>query len=137
MMAQDRAIAMLTAFCEASGEGPEARRGVIWSMRNRRDLDPSRYGSTLAAVCLKRAQYSEWDGDSVDNRNLERAATCPDSDPVMLDCGLAYDEMISGHQDPTNGATHFYAKSIPAPYWTAQATLCATLGNLLFWKDVP
>ena len=136
-MAFDRAVAALTLYCEASNQPPETRRWIMHSVFNRARIGPARYGPTVAAVCLKRAQYSEWDGDTVDNRNLERAASAPDADATMLDCLAAYDEVAGGASDPTRGATHFYADSIPAPYWTAQATSCGKSGNILFFKDVP
>ena len=135
-MAFDRELAAMTLFCEASGEAPSCRRKIAWSLFNRLRL--GRYGSTIAAVCLKRMQYSEWNADAVDNANLLRAAGMPETDKVMMDCLSAYQEaLVRQGVDPSNGATHFYAKSIPAPSWTAQATLCAQDGNLLFWRDVP
>ena len=136
-MAYDKQIAVLTTFCEASDQPPEARRAVMHAIFNRQRTGAARYGKTVAAVCLKRAQFSEWDGDAVDNRNLERAASAPESDPVMLDCAAAYDEVAGGAPDPTGGSTHFYADSIPAPYWTAQAAPCGKFGSMYFWKDVP
>lgn len=136
-MAYDKEIAALTVYCEASGEPPAARRAVMHSIFNRQRTGAVRYGATIAAVCLKRAQYSEWDGDTIDNRNLERAACAAASDPAMVDCAAAYDEVAGGAPDPTGGATHFYADSIRAPYWTTSATACGKIGRILFWKDVP
>ena len=136
-MAYDKQIAAITCYCEASNQSPLARRAVIHVMVNRVAANPARFGSTIAAVCLKRMQFSEWNGDSIDNRNLERAASVADSDAVMLDCAAAYDEVVSGATDPTGGATHFFADSIPAPSWTHQATFCGKIGDILFYKDVP
>ena len=136
-MAYDKQIAAITCFCEASNQPPEARRAVIHAMFNRKALNPAYYGPTIAAVCLKRMQFSEWNADQADNRNIERAASAPDSDPIMLDCAAAYDVVEGGACDPTNGATHFYADSIPAPQWTQNASFCGKIGSIMFWKNVP
>jgi hypothetical protein len=38
--------------------------------------------------------------------------------------------------DLTNGATYYYAISIPAPVWLPGARWCGQFGSQLFWKDV-
>lgn len=133
-MACDTAIAVLTIACEASNQPHEARQGVAAVILNR--VADGRFGKTPSAVCLRRFQFSEWNGDALDNANLERVASMADDDPVIEDCGLAWREVSAGF-DPTNGATHFFADSIRAPGWTAQATQTAKLGALLFFKNVP
>lgn len=132
-MAQDSAIAILTVACEASNQGHDARVGVAASILNR--VKDGRFGSTPAAVCLRRFQYSEWNSDAADNRNLERVASMADDDPVIVDCATAWNEAQT--QDPTEGATHFFAESIPEPWWAAQATFTVQLDALRFYKDVP
>lgn len=135
-MAFDKPIATLTVFCEASDQPHLVRQGVAASLFNRCQLNPQRYGGTVAAVCLKRMQYSEFNDDAADNANLERAALTSDENPVMVDCALAYDEASAG-ADPTGGATHFYAVSIPEPYWAKVATFTGQLGAVRFYKNVP
>ena len=137
MLDRDRPIAAMTAYCEADAQPPVVRRWIIHCMFNRMRLNPIRYGSTVAAVCLKRAQFSEWNGDVVNNRNLERAASSPGTDLILLDCAAAYDEIEGGAPDPTGGGTHFYDESIPKPYWTDKATFCGKQGTTMFWKGVP
>ena len=136
-MAFDRQIAALTIFSEASNQSPECRRAIAFSLFNRLRFSPEKYGHTIAAVCLKRMQYSEWNADAADNANLLRAASTPETDGVMMDCLSAYQQALAGGTDPSNGATHFYARSIPAPGWTANATLAAQIGDVLFWRNVP
>lgn len=135
-MACDRAIATLTIFCEASSEEHVARVGVAASFFNRMHVNPKRYGSTVASVCLHRFQYSEWNQDPADNANLLRGAATSDADPVMTDCAKAYDEAAAG-VDPTNGATHFYADGIPEPSWAKVATFTGQIGRIRFYRDVP
>lgn len=132
-MAFDREIAALTIFCEASGEPHEGKVAVAATFFNR--LKTNRFGKTVAAVCLQRYQYSEWNDDRGDNANLDRGAETPEADPVMAECLAAYDEAVRGG-DPSLGATHYYAVSIPAPAWAAQGTETVQIGRHKFFKNV-
>jgi len=139
---RDAALGLMTAYCEASSASPDERRFVIRTFFNRLALGkPARYGSTVAGVCVKRYQYSEWNADVADNANLERGAEAPEDDPVLQDCAAAYDEVAgdvaAGAPDPTGGATHYFDHSIKPPYWAAQATITLTTDNFTFLKDVP
>ncbi len=51
----------------------------------------------------------------------------------------AADLVISGAEpDITNGATHYYAMTMPkAPAWAKGATQTLRLGDHIFFKDVP
>jgi len=134
-MAFDRQIAGITIFCEASSEPHEARLGVAYTIINRSKV-PLRFGATVAAVCLRRMQFSEWNDDAVDNRNLERAALAAEDDPVMLDCLACFDEALNGNSDPTHGATHYHDDSISPPSWTDGAIRTCKLGKLIFYRGV-
>ena len=133
-MAYDAQIAALTIFCEASGEPYEGKLGVAASLFNR--LKAGRFGKTIASVCLARYQYSEWNDDKADNANLRRGASVPDNDPVLSECSRAYYEALAG-ADPTHGATHYYAVSIPAPSWAATGEFTVQLGHHKFFRNVP
>lgn len=135
-MAYDKEIVSLTAFCEASNASPFERRCVIHTMVNRLKL--KRYGLTLAEVCLKRYQFSEWNDDPANNSNLMRGARTSDNDVTLMDCEYAYNEIIgSGAFDPTKGATHYHDKSISPPLWTSLATLALTTEKFVFYSNVP
>lgn len=133
-MAFDREIAALTIFCEASGEPPEGRVAVAATLFNR--LRAKRFGPTIAAICLARYQYSEWNDDKADNANLLRAAGTPDDNPVMQECLQAFLAAAAG-QDPTGGATHYFAVSIPEPSWAATGEFTVQIGRHRFYKNVP
>jgi hypothetical protein len=134
-MAFDRPIAVTTIYCEASGEDHVTRLGVAFCIMNRSKMP--RFGSTIAEVCLERAQFSEWLSDPGDNANLRRAARCPDNDPVMIDCGLAYDQAyFAAVPDPTHSATHYHDTSIQPPAWTEGAIRTVQLGKLIFYRGV-
>ncbi|MEX6667671.1 cell wall hydrolase, partial [Pseudomonas sp. W2-17] len=49
------------------------------------------------------------------------------------------DQVIDGKvPDPTGGATHYYATTMPkAPDWAAKAKRTLKLGNHVFFRDVP
>lgn len=133
-MAFDREIGALTIYCEASGEPHEGKVAVAATLFNR--LKTGRFGKTIASVCLARYQYSEWNDDKADNANLIRGAETPALNPVMADCLDAYDEASRGG-DPSLGATHYYAVSIPAPAWAATGVETVQIGRHIFFKNVP
>lgn len=134
-MAFDRAIGAITLYCEASSEPPEAKLGVAWTFVNRRA--DGRFGASIAEVCLRRCQYSEWNGDRLDNENLLRAAKAKDTDSVMMECLSIYDEALSdAFSDPTCGATHYHDTSVDPPSWTVGAIETARLGKFVFYKGV-
>lgn len=133
-MAFDREIAALTCFCEASNATADERRSVVHTFFNR--ARSGRYPKTVAGVCLQRYQFSEWNDDQADNRNLERGALTPDADPIMQDCLAAYDGVASGQPDQTTGATHYHDKSIDPPEWTVGATMCWETPKFFFYKNV-
>ena len=138
----DRPIAAITAYCEGSSASPFERRCIIHSIFNR--VVDGRFGRTVAGVCLKRFQYSEFNDDAVNNANLERGATASPTDPIMLDCASAFDEVQAGAPDPTAGATHYHEKAMAVyPSWTKkqpngrQAVVALTTDRFIFYSHVP
>lgn len=134
-MAFDREIVALTTYCEASSASPAERRCIVHTINNR--VKDGRFGSTMAEVCLRRFQYSEWNDDKADNSNLLRGARASGGDPVMLDCIAAYADVESGSFDPTGSATHYTDKSISPPAWTKNATLSLETEKFRFYSKVP
>lgn len=136
-MAFDREIASYTIFCEASSEDHTARLGVACCLFNR--LATAKFGETIAEICLKRMQFSEWNADQNDNLNLLRAARAPDRDPVMVDCGIAFDQaQFKSIPDPTHGATHYIDDRLEdnPPAWTIGAIQTVKLGRLIFYRGI-
>lgn len=134
-MAFDREIVALTVYCEASNASPSERRCIVHVIKNR--VKDGRFGSTMAEVCLRRYQFSEWNDDQGDNANLLRGAKASGGDPVMLDCVNAYADIESGVFDPTGNATHYHDKSIAPPKWTEHATHTLTTDKFHFYSKVP
>lgn len=136
-MAFDRAICSYTIYCEASSEDHTTRLGVAYTIFNR--LAGKKFGETAAEICLKRLQFSSWNQDQNDNFNLIRAARARDDDPVMIDCGIAFDQaQFKSVPDPTHGATHYHDDSMEKnpPSWTIGATRTEKLGRLIFYRGV-
>ncbi len=133
-MAFDRQIAAITCYCEASGASHDERMAVMHTFFNR--VKDGRFGKTVAAVCLKRYQFSEWNDDSADNANLERAANASDTDPIILECLADFDAISAGAPDPTNGATHYHDKSISPPAWAKGATIALETNKFIFYRGV-
>lgn len=137
---RDSVLATLVIAAEARNQPHAAKQGVAASFFNR--LRTGHYGPTITHVCLMREQYSSLNDDKGDNRNLLAVADLPEDGAVWQDCMKAYVEVANG-VDPTDGATHYYDTSIPAPYWTQkqpdgkQAVMTIKIGNLVFFKDVP
>ena len=133
-MAFDRQIAALTTYCEASSARSDERACVTHTYFNR--VKSGRYPKTVAGVCLQRMQYSEWNADAADNRNLLRGATVPDNDPIMLDCLAVFDAVAAGSPDPTKGATHYTDKTIAPPPWTVGAIMTLETPKFRFYSGV-
>lgn len=132
-MAFDAQIATLTIFCEASSASQAEREAIAHVIRNR--VTDGRWGKTPAAVCLKRMQFSEWNGDAADNANLERGASAADDDPTMRDCAAAWASSAQTF-DPTKAATHYHDKSIEPPSWTEGATMTLETAKFRFYAGV-
>lgn len=132
-MAFDRQIGAITVATEASGEPHQGKVAVAATFFNR--LKTGRHGTTIAAACVQRMQYSAWNADQADNRNLMRCAQMADDDPVMLDCLAAYDEAAAG-ADPTFGACNYYSDTIAPPSWIHGATFTIQIGHHKFYKGV-
>lgn len=136
-MEWNTSVAARTLWQEARGEtlaGQQAVAHVLWN----RLLD-GRWGDTLAEVCLFRSQFSAWGpvspGDPQMRKNFANSCRLADSDPSMvLFSGLL--EKAQNEPDPTDGATHYYAKGITPPVWAASAHFCGQFGNQLFYKGV-
>ena len=130
-----------TLWGEARGE-PDAdagMRAVAHVVLNRCD-HPGWWGRTPEEVCRKPSQFSCWNwGDP--NRPKLLAATGNDALFALATAIatelLAMPAPSRTRADTTGGATHYFARSIRPPYWAAQATLCARIGNHLFYRNVP
>lgn len=125
-------VAVRTIYGEARGEPEEGQRGVAHVLVNRQAS--GRWGKSLAAVCLAGFQFSCW---NLNDPNRRLMLELPDDNPALLRFREMVNAALAGEQDPTNGATHYFAATMTAPpAWVAGAAACGRLGNHLFYKDV-
>lgn len=140
---KDRDILARTLWAEARGEGLNGQIAVAWTIRNRVEVDlhndgkPDWWGEGYTSVCLKPWQFSCWNKNDPNYAYLSGAKAIPFRE--LAQARIAADLVIDGKQpDPTGGATHYYATTMPkAPAWAAKAKQTLKLGHHIFCKDVP
>jgi N-acetylmuramoyl-L-alanine amidase len=136
---KDRDILARTLWGEARGEGLAGQIAVAWTIRNRVEDGKTKswWGEGYAGVCLKPWQFSCWNENDPNYAFLSGAKQFPPKQ--FAQAQRAADLVISGAEaDITNGATHYYALTMPKPpAWAAKAAQTLRLGNHVFFKNVP
>ncbi len=137
-MTWELSTAARTAWQEVRGEPLEGQRAFTHVLVNRqRD---GRWGKSLAAICLARSQFSAWgpvDPSSVQMvQNFRASCALKDDDAVLVGFEKLIQAALDGEPDPTLGATHYYADSIPSPPWAKTGTFCCQIGHHRFYKNV-
>ena len=140
---RDRDVLARTLWGESRGEGYAGMIAVAWSIRNRVDIDlhsdgkPDWWGEGYAGVCQAPWQFSCWNKNDPNYPFLSGAKPIPAGE--FANCQRAAAAVIDGTApDPTGGATHYYATTMPkAPAWAAKAKQTLKLGHHVFFKDVP
>ena len=117
----DIQVVAATLILEAGGEGAKGMEAVREVIANR-----SR-GSVLteAEVCLKRLQFSCWNGRTVSS-GIEKAKA---HKRWALALAIAKAE-TTNH---TNGATHYHTNKV-SPSWSKKLEITAKIGNHTFLK---
>lgn len=127
-----------TLFQECRGEPLAGQKAVAHVLVNR--IKDGRWGPTLGSVCLARSQFSAWGPVTPSNANMRAnfRASCAlaDDAPELIAFAALIQAALDGEPDPTNGATFYYAASIPAPDWAKTATPCGRFGGQLFFRNV-
>ena len=136
---KDRDVLARTLWGESRGEGPAGMIAVAWSIRNRVNDGKERswWGEGYTGVCQKAWQFSCWNKNDPNYPFLSGARAIPFRE--LAQCRIAADQVINGKvADPTGGATHYYATTMPKPpNWAVGAKQTLKLGNHIFFKDVP
>jgi spore germination cell wall hydrolase CwlJ-like protein len=136
---KDRDILALTLWGEARGESLVGQIAVAWTIRNRvcDGKVKSWWGEGYAGVCQKPYQFSCWNKSDPNFAYLSGAKQIPFRE--FAQTRIAADQVIDGKvPDPTGGATHYYATTMPAaPAWAVKAKQTLKLGRHVFFKDVP
>jgi N-acetylmuramoyl-L-alanine amidase len=132
-------ILVRTLWGEARGEGFDGQVAVAWTIRNRVEDNKTKswWGEGYDGVCQKRWQFSCWNANDPNFLYLSGAKPIPAAQYAQ--CLKAALLVVNGQvPDPTSGATHYYATTMPKPpTWIAKATLTLHLGAHRFYKNVP
>lgn len=117
-----------TIYGEARGEGKKGMQAVANVIMNRVKKG-GWYGASIKDVVLKPYQFSCWnEGDP--NRTIIINASAAQ----LKQAREIADKVIAGElPDITGGATHYYANTISAPYWTKSMKKVATVGSHYFY----
>lgn len=136
---KDRDMLARTLWGEARGESLAGQIAVAWTIRNRVDDGKTKswWGEGYAGVCQKPYQFSCWNKNDPNFAYLSGAKTIPFRE--FAQAQIAADQVMAGKVlDPTGGATHYYATTMPnPPTWVKGAKQTLKLGHHLFFKDVP
>ncbi len=131
-------IAARTLWGEARGEDYLGRRAVAQVFFNRWKTTHGQFrrDDTLATACLRHVQFSVWNaGDP----NFKKMFQVDYNDADLLMCLQIVLEVINedGKDDITNGARHYFAKSMAArPDWAVGHTPSYETAGHLFFNDV-
>ena len=120
-------IVVATIIMEAGGEyhrgSLEAVYEVIVNRAKKRRM-------TLAEVCLQKWQFSCWNGKANGIIALEATITKAKKHPRWKTA----EKILGTSTNFTNGADHYYADYIDAPYWAASMTQTVKIGKHIFFK---
>ena len=121
-----------TLYGEARGEPRRGKIAVAWVIRNRA-IRPGWWGRGIIEVCLKPSQFSCWNANDPNRPKL--TAVTVDS-PSFLRCyASAAGVLADVHEDPTNGATYYYADYIDRPGWARDMAETVRIGRHIFLKE--
>lgn len=135
--AHDLDILARTVYGEARGEPEASRQGVAFVAINRARIAAKtgrkQFGDgSIATACLAPFQFSSWNPNDP-NRPQMLAVTL--DDPVFQECFyIALQAVLGKVSDPSQGATFYWANSIPTPAW-AQGKDYVSLGHHRFICD--
>ena len=134
----DLEVLAATISGEAESEPLSGKQAVALSVLNRvkaAKIHPHFGDGTVRGACLAPSQYSCWlpgpDRDRIVALDLSKPY------PALKDCIIVAKSALAGAlNDFTEGATYYFAQSIPAPSWVVGAMFCGLFGTQLFWRNV-
>jgi N-acetylmuramoyl-L-alanine amidase len=143
----DRDLLMLAllAYAEARSEGQDGIRAQIHSTLNRHRARKWFSGATLAETIMMPYAYSAMNTDDPNRRAAMRDAMA--GQLMTLCMGEAVAALAAATEDPTGGATHYYADGTREPTWVSgirsdgtraapAATFCKQIGRHRFYTGV-
>lgn len=139
-------ILAVLIYGEARGEAIEGQIAVGNVVRNR--VRSSHDIKTYQDVALQPYQfstfhprgggqnYTETLGAAQQMVSARGSSKQPPNAPLLNQCvWIATGIIVGSLLDNTNGATHYFADSIPKPAWAKAMTHVCTVGNHLFYKE--
>jgi hypothetical protein len=129
-----------TLYGEARGEGQEGMAAVGHVVLNR-VAAVSWWGRDVIGVCQKPWQFSCWNLNDRNRAELLRvSAAAPRFRLAQDTAGALLAAQATGgraRNDPTDGATHYYARRLIAkPRWAQGRTPCAQIGGHDFFRGI-
>nr|WP_269839554.1 cell wall hydrolase [Paucibacter sp. M5-1]MCZ7881974.1 cell wall hydrolase [Paucibacter sp. M5-1] len=123
-----------TLWGEARGE-PQAGIEAVACVVLNRVRRQSYWGRSIAEVCLKPYQFSCWNQDDPNRRQLLSLSS---SDPQYRRALEVAKAAVAGDLiDATQGATHYYSKRLRRPpVWALGHSACADIGLHLFFNKI-
>lgn len=123
-------------YGEVGGESYEAKVAVGWSIKNRVEDSRGRWGRHYHEVILQGQQYDAlWDKRTYDKVRKPPISENKKEKEVWDDSYRAGVQVISGQTpDPTRGANHFYATTIPRPFWADEKEFTVEIGITRFYR---
>jgi len=120
-----------TLYGEARSEKLMGLVAVGWVIRNRVILG-GWWGDTIDEVCLKPAQFSCW---NTQDPNRQKILVASQAAPSFRRCyAVAVLVLLGEYEDPTHGATHYYAPATVDPKWAKSMKVTVEIGNHRFLK---
>ncbi len=123
-LTRETKIIAITILAEARGEG-EAGMYAVAAVIAQRAFERKR---TPSAVCLKKWQFSCWNGKTL--KNLEHLLKVPQAKYALA---LAKNIKLLS-RDYVGYANHYHNNKIKLPYWAKGEKPVKTIGNHIFYK---
>lgn len=121
------AVAALCAWREARGEPTDGIRAVLHVIDNRAKLT----GKSWAEIVYAKWQFSSM--TATGDPQLTLVPKAPD-EHFETCCALADLIFDGGEADISEGATHYFADSIPPPKWAEEMKMTVKIGHHTFYK---
>ncbi len=90
-------------------------------------------GHSIESVCKKPWQFSCWNQNDPNHKIIENVSI---ENPIYRICYVIAKRIICNElEDITNGANHYYSKSMKTPpYWAENKIPTAEIGSHIFFK---
>lgn len=128
----------LNLYFEARDQPVVGQLAVGYSTMNR--VKDERYPDTVCGV-VKQAQYSSWDSKNPIRHRCQYSWFCdgmsdePKNSKAMQEATILAANIYYGRvTDISDGATHYHATWIEAPYWTEKMTTVFTIDDHIFYR---